>query len=291
QSTGLVEISSTLSDGTARGTGIIWTSDGTVVTNHHVVAGATAIKVTDVATGQSYTATYVGGDATADVAVLRLEGASGLTPAALAPTAAGADDAVTAVGDAGGDGGTLTASPGTVTALGQHITVREDDGSAASLSGLIEVHAYVVPGDSGGAVLNSDGEVVGMNVAASAGSREVSGYAIPIAEVSSVVQQILSGPESSTIDLGYNGYLGVGLDPRSQAPLVARTTTRSGAATAGIGAGDTITSVDGHAVATVTELRALLARTSPGDRVEVGWTDAGGAAHTAEVTLVDGPVA
>jgi len=107
QSTGLVEISTTLDygQGEAAGTGIVVGSDGLVVTNHHVVEGATDITVTDVSTGREYAAVVLGYDAARDVAVLQLSGASGLTAATTDPGGAGLGDSVTAVGDAGGDGG------------------------------------------------------------------------------------------------------------------------------------------------------------------------------------------
>ncbi|MEV5000899.1 S1C family serine protease [Nocardioides sp. LML1-1-1.1] len=292
QSAGIVQISSTMNGGTGAGTGLVLTSDGEIVTNHHVVEGATTIKVTVVSTGRTYTARYVGGDAVTDVAVLQLQDASGLTPADLSDDAAQVGDEVTAVGDAGGDGGTLTASPGSVSALGQDITVQSTDGSAGGtrLTDLIQLDAYVVPGDSGGAVLDSDGEVVGMNVAASSGSRQVTGYAIPIATVESVVRKIEDGDESGDIELGYQGYLGVGLDPSATTPLVAQLVEDSAAAEAGVEVGDTITKVDGTAVRTAEALQQAIAATDAGDRVALTWTGTDGQEHTATVTLGEAPV-
>ncbi|GAA1526357.1 S1C family serine protease [Nocardioides humi] len=190
QSTGIVQITAILTGGTSAGTGLVLDPDGTVVTNQHVVEGARLIEVTVVTTGETYAARYVGGDATADVAVLRLDGASGLTPVDLSDDPVGVGDEITSVGDAGGDGGALTAATGTVTALHDDITVEGADGTGGPLTDLIRLDAYVVPGDSGGAVLDEDGEVVGMNVAASRDPREATGYAIPIATVEAVVELI-----------------------------------------------------------------------------------------------------
>ncbi|WGY00254.1 trypsin-like peptidase domain-containing protein [Nocardioides sp. QY071] len=292
QSTGVVEISSTLTNGTSAGTGLVLDSDGTIVTNHHVVEGATAIAVTVVTTARTYTARYVGANATTDVAVLQLEDASGLTPVDLSDTAAAVGDEITSVGDAGGDGGSLTASPGTVAALHDDITVESTDGSpgGTALTDLIRMDAYVVPGDSGGAVLDADGEVVGMNVAASSGTSDVTGYAIPVATVERVVAQIESGDTGSGVELGYDGYLGVALDPSAGAPLVAEVTHGSAAASAGIAAGDTITRVDGTAVGTTDELRAAISAHAAGDRVTVTWTTATGSNESATVTLGEAPV-
>lgn len=290
QSEGIVQISSTLTNGTGAGTGLVLDPDGTIVTNHHVVVGATSLEVTVVSTGETFTARYVGGDATTDVAVLQLEGASGLTPVDLSEDAAEIGDEITAVGDAGGDGGTLTASPGTVSALGRDITVQNTDGSSARLTDLIQLDAYVVPGDSGGAVLDSDGEVVGMNVAASSSTREVTGYAIAISTVASVVAQIESGDTGGDIELGYDGYLGVGLSPTASTPLVTQVMDGTAAEEAGLAAGDTITGVDGSAVGSGDELRDAIATRSPGDRVQIAWTTRGGEKRSATVTLGEGPI-
>jgi S1-C subfamily serine protease len=290
QSVGLVEITSTLPDGKAAGTGIIWSSDGLVVTNHHVVAGATSVQVTVVSTGKTYSATYVGGDATADVAVIRLDGASGLTPATLSTNAAQDGDTITSVGDAGGNGGSLTASPGTVQGVDQKITVQDDGGGSSTLTGLIEMAAYVVPGDSGGAVFDKSGQVVGMNVAASSGGQTVTGYAIPIATVRSVAQEIIGGQASSQVQLGYHGYLGIGLSPTSTTPIVVQVERGDAAAKAGVVVGDTITTVDGTAVKTVAQLRAAIAKTEPGDTVTLGWRTSGGKSRSATVTLGQAPI-
>lgn len=294
QSAGIVQISSTLTGGSGAGTGLVLDADGTVVTNHHVVAGATSLEVTVVSTGETYTARYVGGDAVSDVAVLQLEGASGLTPVDLSEDAAAVGDEIVAVGDAGGDGGTLTASPGTVTALGQDITVQATDGSAARLTDLVQLDAYIVPGDSGGAVLDDDGDVVGMNVAASSGERDVTGYAIAISTVEDVVDRIESGAESGTesgdVSLGYDGYLGVGLSPTGTAPLVAQVIDGTAAQDAGLAVGDTVTAVDDVTVGTAEELRAAIAAHAAGDRVRIAWTTAGGERRSASVTLGEGPV-
>jgi S1-C subfamily serine protease len=139
-------------------------------------------------------------------------------------------------------------------------------------------------------VFNSSGEVVGMNVAASSGSRYVTGYAIPISTVEAVADQILAGDTASNINLGYSGYLGVGLDSSTTAPLVVEVTDGGGADDAGIVPGDTITTLNGTAITSGDQLRSLLAKTSPGTRVTVGWTTSGGAARTATVTLGSGPI-
>ncbi|WP_323792130.1 S1C family serine protease [Nocardioides sp.] len=216
ESAGLALISSTIDygDGEAAGSGLVLSSDGLVVTNHHVVADATSLEVTlagATEAGETYEATYVGGDATRDIAVLRLVGASGLTPVSLDDDGVSAGETVTAVGDAGGDGGSLTAAEGTVTDVSTGIDVSNDDGTTSRLRALIEVDADIVPGDSGGALLDADGEVVGMNVAASSGGRNIIGYAIPVSRVLRIADAIVDGDQgaaNSDITLGYDAFLG-----------------------------------------------------------------------------------
>lgn len=288
----------------AAGSGVVLTSDGLVLTNNHVVEGATGITVTIGATGATYTAQVVGTDATADVAVLQLDGASGLTTATLdADGDLAVGDAVTAVGNAQG-GGVLLAADGTVTALDQSITTRaEGVSSGESLTGLIQVDADVVSGDSGGALLDDQGEVVGITTAASSGSSDITGFAIPIDDALDVAAQIVAGQDTDTITLGYPAFLGVQLATGSAAlpglggaagstgtgAIVAGVVDGTPAAQAGLAAGDTVTAVDGTAVADGDALSAALAAHAPDDQVTLTWTAADGTAQTATVTLIAGP--
>jgi len=293
QQVGLVTIVTTLGyqDGAAAGTGIVLSADGTVLTNNHVVAGATSIEVTVESTGLTYTATVVGTDATDDVAVLHLADATGLTPATLDDDAVGVGDAVTAVGNANG-GGELLAAAGTVTALGSSITTQSEAGAQGeTLTGLIEIDADVVAGDSGGAVLDAEGEVVGMTTAASSGSASISGYAIPIDAALVVADQILGGVASATVTIGVPAFLGIELATGGTS-AVGGVLDGTPAATAGLAAGDTVTTVDGTPVTTGDELAAALGAHAPGDTVSLTWTVAAtGATRTADVTLIAGPAA
>jgi S1-C subfamily serine protease len=279
----------------AAGTGMVLTSDGTVLTNNHVIQGATSIEVTDETTGKQYTADVVGSDATNDVAVLKLRDASGLSTVTLDDDGEpDTGDAVTDVGNAEGTGD-LVAAEGTVTATDQAIQVQSESGTGPeSLSGLIEVAAQVVSGDSGGPVLDREGEVVGMATAASSGTADVTGYAIPITTAKRIAEQILSGTASDTVTIGLPAFLGVqvsGTAGTTGGVAVAGTVAGSGAASAGLVAGDTITSLDGTAVSTSAELTGLIAKHAVGDRVVVGYTTSDGTAHTATVTLTAGPAA
>ncbi len=305
-SKGLVDVNTTIGyDGAqGAGTGIVLSADGLVLTNHHVVAGATSVRATDVGNGQTYDATVLGYDTTHDVAVLRLKGASGLTVAPLGSSSTvKVGDDVVAVGNAGGVGGTPSAVPGTVRALDQEITVRdESDGSAQQLTGLIQFDAAIQPGDSGGAVVNDAAKVVGVVTAGSAGSASndsaasVEGFAVPIDQARSIAQQIIDGRSSSTVHIGVPGFLGVQLVPGSPQGTstagvqVAGVVPGSPAEGAGIQQGDVITAVDGHAVASAADLHAAVSPHHPGDTVTVAWTDAGGKKHTARLRLGSGPV-
>lgn len=291
----------------AAGSGVVLTSDGLVLTNNHVVEGATEITVTIGTTGETYTAEVVGTDATADVAVLQLQDASGLTTATLdSDDDLAVGDAVTAVGNAEG-GGVLLAADGTVTALDQSITTQaEGVSSGEQLTGLIEVDADVVSGDSGGALLDDQGEVVGITTAASSGSADITGYAIPIDDALDVATRIIAGQDTDTITLGYPAFLGVQLatGATSTVPGLGGATGSTGtgtgatiagvidgtpAAQAGLAAGDTVTAVDGTAVADGDALSAALAAHAPGDQVTLTWTATDGTTQTATVTLIAGP--
>lgn len=278
----------------AAGTGMVLTSDGTVLTNNHVIQGATSIVVTDETTGKEYTAKVVGSDATNDVAVLKLEGASGLSTVKLDDDGEpSTGDTVTDVGNAEGTGN-LVAAVGSVTATDQDIQVQSESGTGTeSLTGLIEVAADIVSGDSGGPVLDSEGEVVGMATAASSGSTAVTGYAIPITTAKSIADKILAGESSSTITIGLPAFLGVEVSGTATTGgvAVAGTVAGSGAANAGLTVGDTITSIDGTAVASSDALTAAVRAHSVGDKVTVGYTDSAGAAKTVTVTLTAGPAA
>ena len=290
QQVGIVEINTVLQyqNAEAAGTGMVLTSDGEVLTNNHVVDGATSVRVTISSTGATYTATVAGTDPTADVAVLQLSDASGLQTAKLSTAAATVGESVTGVGNAGGTG-TLTAATGTVTALDQSITASgETGGDAEQLSGLIEIDAAIQAGDSGGPLYGDDATIIGMDTAASSGG-PADAYAIPIATAKAIAGQIESGVDNATIHQGNPAFLGVSMSDGTAGATVAGALSGGAAEGAGITAGDVITSVDGTAVSSADDLSSLLAGYSPGDRVTVTWTTAAGASESAPVTLGTGP--
>jgi S1-C subfamily serine protease len=252
QLTGLARIATDLKyhGAKAAGTGMVLTSDGEVVTNHHVVAGATSIKVTVMSTGAAYTAKVVGTDATDDVAVLRLVDASGLATVATDTDGVSTGDAVTAVGDGNGTVGYLSAVTGSVLATDQSITTQsKGSASGEQLTDLIEISSDVVAGYSGGATYDADGEVVGMTTAASSGTSDIVGHAIPIAKVLSIADDLESGTQSSSYTYGYPSFLGIALGTGTAVQGVYPGTP---ADAAGIAQGDQVTSVAGIETTTVT---------------------------------------
>ncbi len=303
QTLGVVLIGTRTGAGEAAGTGMVLTSTGEVLTNYHVVNGSTEVAVEIPATGETYTATVVGHDATKDVALLQLQDASGLATITPDRDALGVGDTVTAVGNAGG-GGELVAASGTVTALEQEVTVSDDNGGTETLVGVIQTDAGAQPGDSGGPMFDAQGEVVGMTTAGSQtvtrGPRGVRGssapqavtttsFAVPIADALAVVDQIRTGVETGTVQVGAKAYLGITVATSST--LVVGSVVADGpAAGAGLTAGSMITSLNGTAVTTHDELAAALAALQPGQKAKVAWTDADGVRHSATLTLGSSPV-
>ncbi|WP_238173356.1 S1C family serine protease [Kribbella speibonae] len=173
-SPGLVDVNTVLGYENARaaGTGIVLTSDGEVLTNHHVIEGATSISVTDVGNGKTYSASVVGYDEEHDIAVLKLKDASGLETAKTGNSdQVKLGDQVVGVGNAGGDGGEPSYAAGKVTGLNQSITATDENGQdPENLENLIQTDANIQAGDSGGPLVNASGEVIGVDVAGNGGN-------------------------------------------------------------------------------------------------------------------------
>ncbi len=178
-SPGLVNINTVLGYEGARaaGTGIVLTPDGEVLTNHHVIQGATQISVVNVGNGKTYQASVVGYDDSHDIAVLKLKDASGLQTAKIGDSSTvKVGDDVVGIGNAGGKGGTPSYAAGDVTALNQAITATDESGqNPENLTGLIATDANIQAGDSGGPLANSAGEVIGVDTAGSGGNGDQGG--------------------------------------------------------------------------------------------------------------------
>jgi S1-C subfamily serine protease len=304
------------------GTGIVLTSNGEILTNNHVIDGATKISVTDIGNGKTYSASVVGYDASGDMAVLQLQGASGLKTANLGDSGkAAVGQLVVAIGNAGGTGGTPSSAGGSITALNQSIAAGDDlDGTTEQLSGLIQTNADVQAGDSGGALVNTSGQVIGMDTAASEGfsfqssgqSSGTQGFAIPINEALSIAKQIESGQGSSTVHVGSTAFLGIlisgssgqsgssgfgsssgssGSSGSTSGVTIGEVVTGGTAQQAGLVAGDVITSLGGQTVDSASAISAALITHHAGDKIQIGWIDSSGQSHTATVTLASGPPA
>lgn len=311
---GIVNIATNLEDGgEAAGTGIVLTSSGEVLTNNHVIDGATRVRVEVGITGKTYTADVVGYDVLDDVAIIQLRNASNMKTVTLDPSASvAANDEIVAIGNALGKFGTPSAVDGVVTATHQTITAGDDSSNTETLTDMIQVQASIQPGDSGGPLVNSHGKVIGMNTAADAGSGRFryragnAGFAIPIAKALNVAHQIETRTTSDRVHIGGSrALLGVLLDNSTTSnafgdgsssnsgngATVSNVESNSAADHAGVKAGDVITGLDSKTVTSPSELRAALNTHQAGDTVSIAWQDSSGATHRASTKLGSGPPA
>ncbi len=196
----------------AAGTGVVLKPDGLVLTNNHVIQNSTSITATVPSTGKTYTAHVLGYDKTADIALIKLQSASGLTTVPVGSSASvKPGEPVVALGNANGEN-TVSAAPGQVTQVGQTITASDNAGSASTetLHEMIQTNADIVAGDSGGPLSNSSG-VIGMDTAGNSPSsqQQATGFAIPINTAMGIARQIAADRASATIAIGYPGFMGI----------------------------------------------------------------------------------
>jgi S1-C subfamily serine protease len=276
----------------AAGTGIVLTKTGEVLTNNHVIRGATTITVIVPATGKRYSASVLGYDIADDVALIKMSGANGLAVATRGNSSTlRIGSATTAVGNANG-GGRLVITKGRVTGLNRTITVNDDQGGPTQLSGLIETSARLVPGDSGGPLLDAGGRVIGMDAAGSAtfAFETSDGYAIPVNKALSLVKLMEAGKASTLVHIGKTAFIGMNVGNASGGGVAVQSVVPNlPAANAGIAQGDVVTALDSTPVSTTDDLRAALFAHHPGDTVTVHFTDPLGNQTQAQLTLADGP--
>jgi putative serine protease PepD len=274
---GVVEITVSLPEGQAQGSGWVYDSKGDVVTNDHVVDGASSITVT-FADGSKHSATVVGTDPSTDLAVVKVDApASELHPLALGDSSSLAvGDGVLAIGSPFGLDETLTS--GIVSALDRTISSQ----SQFSISGAIQTDAAINHGNSGGPLLDLHGDVIGVNsqIESESGGNDGVGFAIPSNTVRSVAEQIIGGKKVE------HAYLGVYVETpqNGSGARVARVTTNSPAADAGLKTGDVITAVDGHTIDGPDELTSAITQKQPADEVTVTLQRSGDT-KTLKVTL------
>lgn len=307
---GVLLVNTALQGGEGAGTAMVLTADGLAVTNYHVVDNSTTVEVEVAATGEKHEATVLGYDASADVAVLQIDGVSDLDTVTVDDDG-GVDvgDAVAALGNAGGQG-FLSEVRGEVTSLDESITTTDQyNGNETEIGGLIETDADVVPGYSGGPMFDAEGEVIGISTAAAStngqdgptssvpgaqaqGTVQEGGgvsYARPIDEALDVVQAVIDGDEGDGIVIGTPAYLGVSINPSGGEAVVAAAEADTPAGQAGLEEGDVITAIGDTEVSTFDELAAAVASHEPGDTVTITW-QRDGREMSGEATLTESPL-
>ena len=298
----IVDINTVLGNGAAAGTGMLISSTGEILTNNHVVNGSTSITVTVQGRSQKYSAHVVGVDISQDIAVIQIDGSvSGLPTVKFADSSSlTVGETVVALGNALGRGGAPNVTSGQITALDQTITASSGGSSSETLNGMIQSDAVIYEGDSGGALVNTSGQVVGMITAGQAqgfrSSASDVGFAIAANTAVGVVNRIRAHEQAADLTYGQVGFLGVSVQTLdafsaqqlglsvSSGALVTSVQPGSGAEAAGIARNSVITKVGGASVTSSDTLGTAIRSHRPGDSVSLTWVNLGGT-HTATVTL------
>jgi putative serine protease PepD len=263
------------------GSGFVLDKHGHILTNQHVVDGATSIAV-HFANGTTAKATVVGTDVSTDIAVLKVDvAASQLTPLTLGSSAGvQVGQSVIAIGSPFGLEGSVTS--GIVSALGRQI----DAPNGYTIGGAIQTDAAINPGNSGGPLLDASGRVIGVNaqIESSSNGNEGVGFAIPISTAKMVAAKLIAG---GSVD---HAYLGVQLADAQSAAGAALATVENGspAAAAGLRAGDVVTAADGRTVTSADGFAAAIAAADPGDKLRL-TVERAGSTVTIVVTLAARP--
>jgi S1-C subfamily serine protease len=288
-----------------QGTGMIITSNGEVVTNNHVIELFTedgnvgTITVTEYGQTKALATTLIGYDATKDVALLKINSASNLPTVTFGnSTKAEVGDAVVAIGNALGlAAGTPTVTQGIVSALGRSVTAGGEGTLEENLTNLIQTDAAINPGNSGGPLIDTAGQVIGMNTAVAGTTEDGStsqniGFAIPIADVEALIPELQKGGSAAS----GGGYLGVdittltsslrkqyGFTPTKGA-VVLDVIAKSPAAQAGLAQGDVIVDIDFTPITSAETLQTIVQKDHAGQKIDVTYYQ-GGSKKSTTVTL------
>jgi S1-C subfamily serine protease len=256
------------------GTGIIISPDGYILTNAHVVSGASKVTVGVAGTSKTLPATVIGADEGNDVALIKVDNGNGLPAAELGRSAdvkVGED--VVAIGNALGLRGDPTVTRGIVSALNRTVE---------NLTGMIQTDAAINPGNSGGPLVNSAGQVIGINTAVAADGAQNIGFAIPIDKAKSLADRLKTGQGPAPV-----AFLGVSTTDTSDGSggaQVVQLVAGGPAQKGGLAVGDLIVTFDGKPVASADALSGLVQTRQPGDTVQV-VVERNGSNRTVSVTL------
>ncbi|OBK16352.1 S1C family serine protease [Mycobacterium asiaticum] len=279
------------------GSGVILSADGLILTNNHVVAAAakpppgspppkTTVTFSD---GRTATFSVVGTDPTSDIAVIRVQGSSGLTPIAMGSSAGlRVGQPVLAIGSPLGLAGTVTT--GIVSALNRPVSTTGESGNQNTVLDAIQTDAAINPGNSGGALVNMNGQLIGINSAiatlgadsgdAQSGSIGL-GFAIPVDQAKRIADELISTGKASHASLGVQ----VTTDKGVPGAKVMEVVGNGAAANAGVPKGVVVTKVDERTINSADALVAAVRSKAPGDRVTLTYQDPAGGTRTAQVTL------
>jgi putative serine protease PepD len=293
----VVQLQTDLGDQTDLGSGIVLTPDGLIMTNAHVVSAAQQGTAADpggartlvtLADGRTVPFAVVAADPTSDIAVVRAEGTSGLTPIAFGSSAdLRVGEQVVAVGSPLGFDGTVTA--GIVSAVHRPVsTASESANQGGAVIDAIQTDAPLNPGNSGGALVNANGQLVGMNSAnASLGSASGEsgsvglGFAIPVDEAKRIADELIATGTAS------HGFLGAQLtdDPNGGGARIVEVTSGGPAAAAGVPPGALVTKVNDQLISNTDALLAAVHTKAPGATIALSYRDPAGNGRTAQVVL------
>jgi len=313
--------------GQDEGTGIVLTPSGLVLTNNHVIESSTEVNAQVNGAGPTYSATVIGADPSADVALLQLHGATLWKTASLGDSSKVAiGDPVVAIGNALDLPGPETVTSGIISGVDRSVTIADPiEGTDESLTGLLQTSAALSSGNSGGPLVDAQGLVIAMDTAAASTGSGVQtasdvGFAIPINAAMAIARQIEAGKASATIHIGtpaatglaltsvpcaegLDGCLPLGFGAFDQAPfgglgmyqspvssgaVVAGMTPGCPAVNAGLQVGDVITGFNGQPVSAPDQVDTTIAKLKAGDDVTVGWVSQNGSHHTARFQLIQG---